>query len=322
MSTSEINNKIRDFVNDSVIKKTNIFSKKTDGDWNQFWGAVDTIEDTCLAIESFQQDSSDLFVKNPYLGTYGILQALYIQQDAVSYLKTILFGSSKKIDWNNNKYLELRKIRRLRNETIGHPVKTNKKGKESEYSNNEITSCAIERSSLSKDGFSYTLWTHSGPDRNNIKFSDIIELQNNKLSTELETILKELQKEEKQHKLKFRGNKLADLLNYKSLYQISLIYGVRWDDHLAWPSFDHYYNQYKKIRSGLEERYGKFGSLLRIQGTELLIKKLDYIFAKLEVFKNTGKFNEYEFEIHVDALDAGLNEIKTHLEEIDKEFQI
>ncbi|MDP2720333.1 MAG: hypothetical protein Q8P44_11025 [Dehalococcoidia bacterium] len=234
---------IRNFVNDSTIKKTSVFSRKRDGDWNQFCAALDTIEDTCLAIENFRQDPNDLFIKNPYLATYGILQALFIQRDAVNYLKTSLFGSSKKIDWGNKKYSELAKIRQVRNETVGHPVKTEQKGRKSKYPNDEITSCTIDRSSLSKDGFRYMLWMHSKTESKTIKFTEIIELQDKHLSAELESVMKELQKEEKQHKAKFKGEKLADLLNKPSLYQVNLTYGVQWNDHLAWPSFDHYYEQ-------------------------------------------------------------------------------
>lgn len=322
LKISEISIKIRDLFNNSTIKKTKVYSRKHDGDWNQFCAALDTIGDTCLAIENFQKDPNDLFIKNPYLATYGILQALFIQQDAVNYLKTSLFGSSNKIDWGNNKYFELAKIRQVRNETVGHPVKTEQKGRKSKYTNDEITSCTIYRSSLSKDGFRYMLRMSSKTESKTIKFSEIIELQDKYLGSELKSVMKEIQKEEKQHKTKFNGEKLADLLNQSSLYQINLIYGVQWNDHLAWPSFNHYYELYKKIRKGLEDRYGKFGETLGITGTEEVIKKLDYVFGKIETFKNTGEFENYELEVYIDALDAGLNELKTHLAEVDQEFEI
>lgn len=313
---------IRNFFNNSTIKKTNVFLKKQDGDWNQFCAALDTIEDTCLAIQNFQQDANDLFIKNPYLATYGILQALFIQRDAVNYLKISLFGSSKKIDWGNKKYSELAKIRQVRNETVGHPVKTNQKGRKSKYTNNEITSCTIDRSSLTKDGFRYMLWMHSRTESKAIKFSEIIEQQDKYLNVELESVMKELQKEERQHEVKFKGKKLGDLFNKTSLYQVKLIYGVQWNDSLAWPSFDYYYELYRQARKGLEDRYGKFGKTLRISGTKEVIKRLDYIFSKIETFKNTRKFETYELEVYIDALDVGLNELKTHLVEVDKEFEI
>lgn len=322
LKITEVSHRIRELFNNSTIKKTQVYSRKQNGDWNQFCASLDTLEDTCLAIENFQKDPNDLFIKNPYLATYGLLQALFIQQDAVNFLKISLFGISNKIDWKNKKYSELFKIRQVRNETIGHPVKKENKGNKSKYENDEITSCTIDRSSLSKDGFRYMLWMHSKTESKTIKFSDIISQQDKHLGNELEMVMKEIQKEEKQHKEKFNNEKLADLLNKSSLYQINLIYGVQWNDHLAWPSFDHYHKLYKKIRNSLEDRYGKFGETLRIPGTEEVIKKLDYIFGKIEAFKNTGNFENYELEIYIDALDVEINELKTHLAEVDQEFEI
>ena len=318
---SDTNNKIRDFVNDSIVKRTNIFAKKNSGDWNQFCAALDTIGDTSLAIESFEKSTESSFSENPYLFTYGLLQALVIQQDAVNFLKISLFGTDKKIVWWDKKYAELGTIRNLRNETIGHPVKTELKRNGAKYENDEITSCTIDRSSLSKEGFDYMLWKHSGTDRKRIEFSEILELQNNNLNDELKAIMKELKREEKEHKLKFKGDKLLPLLDAHSLYQVNNIYGVQWDDHLAWPSFDHYYKKYKQIRAGIESRYGKFGTLMRLSGTEELVKKIDYVFAKIEGFK-TVEFDNYELEVYVDALDAALIEFRDHLKEIDAEFEI
>lgn len=322
LKITEISHQIRELFNNSTIKKTQVYSRKQSGDWNQFCAALDTLEDTCLAIEDFQKNPNDLFIKNPYLATYGLLQALFIQQDAVNFLKISLFGISNKIDWKDNKYSELFKIRQVRNETIGHPVKKENKGNKSKYENDEITSCTIDRSSLSKDGFRYMLWMYSKTEGKTIKFADIISQQDKHLGNELEMVMKEIQKEEKEHKTKFKNEKLADLLNKPSLYQINLIYGVQWNDHLAWPSFNHYHGLYKKIRKSLEDRYGKFGETLRIPGTEEVIKKLDYVFGKIETFQQIGNFENYELEVYIDALDAGIKELKTHLAEVDQEFEI
>ena len=56
LKIEEIAIQIRNFFNDSTIKKTLVFLKKKDGDWNQFCAALDTIEDTCLAIENFLRE--------------------------------------------------------------------------------------------------------------------------------------------------------------------------------------------------------------------------------------------------------------------------
>lgn len=101
-----------------------------------------------------------------------------------------------------------------------------------------------------------------------------------------------------------------------------MIYGVAWGDHLAWPSFDYYHKQYVAVKRGLDDRYGGLERSLNIPGTKEMLKKLDYIFSKLEIYKANQFTSEYEFEIHVDALIAGVEELKTHLKEIDTNFEI
>ncbi len=281
---------------------------------------MDTIDDTCLAISSFQKELSNLLIKNPHIAVYGLLQTLFVQQDAVNFLKISLFGHDKKIDWKKNH--ELYKIRQIRNETIGHPIKTKQKGGKSSFVDDEITSCTVDWSSLDTEGFRYVLRRHSQPENKTIEFSKIIKVQNDCLSTELELVMKKLQKEEDKHKMKFEGKKLHDLIGESPLYQVSLIYGFRNCDNLAWLSFDYYYEIYKKIKKELEKRYGVFGETLRIPGTGEVVKKLDFVFSKIELFKNTGKYEYYDVVVYVDALVAGMNELQTHLVEIDKEFEI
>lgn len=91
---------------------------------------------------------------------------------------------------------------------------------------------------------------------------------------------------------------------------------------MAWPSFDHYHDIYKKVRKGLEDRYGKFSETIRIPGTHEVIKKLDFVFSKIETLKNTKEVENYELVVYIDALDVGLKELKTHLAEVDEEFEV
>lgn len=123
-SIQQISNKIRDFLHGSTIAKTKIFLDKDKGYWNQLWSSLDTIKDTEIAVGSFVQIRSEVFQKSPYITTYGLLQALYIQQDAISHLKESIFAA--KIDWEKE-YPEIYLIRDVRNLTIGHPTKNNRK---------------------------------------------------------------------------------------------------------------------------------------------------------------------------------------------------
>lgn len=76
------------------------------------------------------------------------------------------------------------------------------------------------------------------------------------------------------------------------------------------------------IRKGLEDRFGKFGKTIRIPGTYEVIKKMDFVFSKIDTFKNTKKFEDFELEVYIDASDAGLKELQMHLEETDRRFEV
>lgn len=58
-----------------------------------------------------------------------------------------------------------------------------------------------------------------------------------------------------------------------------------------------------------------------IQGTIIIIKKLDYIFSKVETFTELSELNKYEIEVYTDVLIFELNKLKLDLVEIDKIFK-
>lgn len=322
LKTWEICKDIRELFNNSVIKKTLVFWKRHDGDWNQFCAALDTIYSTSLAIEKFQSDSSDSFAENKYLLINGILQVLFVQQDAVNFLKTSLFDRDKGIDWEDDRCVELIKIRQIRNETVGHPVKTELKRNKSRYEKDEITSCTIDWSSVTKEGFSYFLWMSSKREERSVEFSKIIEQQDRILSLELWAIVEKMQNEENEHKAKFKGKNLAPLLSSSAIGEdVGFIHRAAWGDSLAWWCFLQYAAAFQDVREGLEDRYWKLEETLRISGTKLVIDKLSFIFSKIESFKNTDEFEAYEFEIYIDALERGIEELRYQLSSIDKEFE-
>ena len=104
---SERINKIRDYINDPR-KQFELFQNEKK--WNQLCASMDVIEDTQLAIGAyFKLESFDAY-KGGYLYLYGILQAFFMQQDAVSSLNYSLFN--KNIDFKKD-FPELYSIREL-----------------------------------------------------------------------------------------------------------------------------------------------------------------------------------------------------------------
>ena len=59
--------------------------------WMQLTSALDTLEDTSWAVEFYISTDYPNNMKGKYLYTYGLLQALFVQMDAVKSINDSLF---------------------------------------------------------------------------------------------------------------------------------------------------------------------------------------------------------------------------------------
>ena len=100
--------------------------RKDSDNWDRICSSSDIINDTICAIESYvKSDYPDEDIGLQYIFIYGLLQALYLQQDAVRNLFKVLHKCYPR----DQKFLyelsdELEEVRKLRNETTGHPTGT------------------------------------------------------------------------------------------------------------------------------------------------------------------------------------------------------
>jgi hypothetical protein len=94
------------------------FSADTDR-WSRFCVAIDTLEDTLLAIEAFVMNDPGHTHQEQYLRFYGLMQAVYIQEDAISELWTIVMESKLEKPDDDSGWMT---IRNIRNHSAGHPV--------------------------------------------------------------------------------------------------------------------------------------------------------------------------------------------------------
>lgn len=94
------------------------FDRATHGDWIVYCVAKDTIQDTAETLLTHRGKGFSTDVYARYFEYYGILQAAYLQQDAVFALYRLFFKKAPDVtgahNWN--------RLRDLRNDTAGHPV--------------------------------------------------------------------------------------------------------------------------------------------------------------------------------------------------------
>ena len=98
--------------------------------WMMLCSALDVIEDTDCCLEAFlatdinfDSGNQGLNDGKKYMFVYGTLQALFVQQDAVEH-----FHQALKIRYNLSRDHKsvLREIRDIRNNSIGHPTKSDR----------------------------------------------------------------------------------------------------------------------------------------------------------------------------------------------------
>lgn len=190
--------------------------------WNQLCSCLDVIEDSDLAIDVYRTEKLVTKDGTKYLAIYGLLQALFIQQDAILNL-----GESLGIPISIKNYPRLLDIRKIRNDSIGHPTKRDsnrgRKKKDPIFSYHYIS-----RPTLSPKGFQLISYYSNGKSEfKDVSVLNLIADQRKYASEMLLGIIGRLEQEEKAHKEKFGMEKLTAVfapLNYafEKLYKVLL----------------------------------------------------------------------------------------------------
>lgn len=304
--TDELLKNIRDLCN-HPWKRELLFQDRIN--WNKLWASMDAIEDSLLAINFYLRLPDFNSFDGGYLYVYGLMQALNIQQDAISNMSNALFNVD--IDYKSE-YPSLYTIREHRNNSIGHPTK---RGKDKSFH-------FISRVSLSKDKF--TLASFFPKTGKQSKFEEIntlecIKVQGELLNKILEKTMDKLHLDFENHKKKFKGQRLSDLIHNDLSYEFSKLYeNVNKHYPLTQMFFNRIRDTYEKIKIGIKERYFSLGAL---SGVNEIAQTLDYEFNRIQKDLLTNKIcDELELHIFIDALKKNFKEFQEMISEIDNEF--
>jgi hypothetical protein len=270
---------------------------------------MDVIGDTQIAINSYFSLPSFKAENGGYLFLYGLLQAFFLQQDAINHLSEALFDRA--INWKAD-YPDIYLVRELRNDSIGHPTK---RGKDESFH-------FIARYSLSKGHF--RLMSHYSK-TNDTKFNDIDinELrakQENSVIKILDNVIELMEKEYSDHKRKFANAKLTDLIPRTMSYSIGKVYeGIYNDYPLAEMNFSEIKRTINAVKDEIIKRYGKVSAL---QGVNDVIRRIDYILLKVDNWiQNKQLLNNDDAEVFLDSFSDRFNELKGMLKEIDEDVK-
>lgn len=137
---------LREYVNEPNLKAR---LRELQSTWLMLCSALDLLGDTELALHAFRTYSPESEVAecdgDRYLAVYGVLQAMFLQQDAVAGIHRALA-----VPLSPNPTLTA--IRELRNDSIGHPSNRGN-GKSFHF---------LTRRVLSRDGFELVSFASDG----------------------------------------------------------------------------------------------------------------------------------------------------------------
>jgi hypothetical protein len=118
---SALGQQIRDCVNNANLYDAHF--KNHPDEWMALCVAMDTLEDSCEALEYYEDSGIGNEIGEKYIKLYGLLQAIFLQQDSIRQLYLAFQGNYSQPDDDS----AWTKIRNLRNLTVGHPLEKNNK---------------------------------------------------------------------------------------------------------------------------------------------------------------------------------------------------
>ncbi len=210
MDLADVFREIRDFVNAPRRQYAIMQDRRA---WFQLCASMDLVEDSQLAIDAYPGATSDSDGAL-YLAVYGLLQAFFLQQDAVAHL-----GKAHGIPISEDQ--ELKAVREARNDIVGHPTMRRGKKKKKEA----FTTHSISRWSLSTDAIEVYSSDEQASSlyQRRFRISELIEEQRQGIVRALSAIQSELARREREHVAIFSGQPLTAIFPQTLGYTFSKI---------------------------------------------------------------------------------------------------
>ena len=300
-------NAIRDFVN-NPRKHHGLFKNKAL--YLQMCSALDVTSDTEEAILAFKDTKFEKDRATLYLAVYGVLQAIYVQQDAV-----VNLCNSLGIDENMKNYPRLSEIREIRNDSVGHPTKRHpkRKGGPTSYSfiaPQHLSTMEFDIVSMFSDGTS---------EQKHVSLPEIMRDQQTYISSILNMVKDKLDREEREHKEKFRMEKLLEIFRSTPYFFEKLSQDI----HGTHPGFgagsleniEEVITNFKEAVKRRDEAY--YESLLDdYELIEFAISRLHELFQLLDWFEEEIK----TAKIFTSFLQNEVTKLEKNAQEIDADY--
>lgn len=302
--------RIRDFINQP---RRHHALYRNRARWLQLRSSLDVIGDAEFAIEAYTAGEFGTDWGSRYLALYGLLQALFLQQDAVFHL-----CESLGIPVPRDKYPQLEVIREIRNASTGHPTKK-ERPKPTSYH-------FIARVTLNQDGFD--LLSYYGDQESEFKgisVSKLISDQRRSLVEILTSVIEELEHRDRTHKEQFKMEKLASLFPGTLSYHLGNIFlGINSSERVGLCLSD--LMQVKQALAAFKEALPRRGTALEVYSLDHMYDHTEYALSKLDAFFRNlldGEdplINAKDAHIYAFFVEQKFLGLKQAAEEIDEEY--
>jgi hypothetical protein len=298
--------KLRDLVNEP---RTQRYLARNRAKWNKLCSAMDVIEDTAMAVRSYSSQEDTRDKGKLYLLTYGILQALTVQRDAV-------FDLCDALDSNRcqGEFPGLDGVRAVRLSVAGHPTKKQREG-DGPYH--------LVQMSLGLGSFEVVSHSPVGPKFSYVDIANLIQRQSHELARILGGVIDDMKAVDAEHKAKFRGHKLEAVFPNTLSYSFEKIYEHIRGGHLAamgvW-GIEEVSKTLAEYRRALEARDIQIDTYDSIKYLyNLLSFPMDQLTCYLRK-ENSQIQNEKTAGIFAFFIEKHVEELKVIAKEIDKNF--
>lgn len=305
-SISDLLRQIRDLIN---IPRKRFILLEDRKIWYMLTSSMDVIGDTELASDAYLASiEDDREVGNLYLGLYGILQVLFVQQDAVMHLSESL-GIKYTLDE------ELNSIRNIRNDSIGHPTKRGW--------GQDLSFHYISRISMSRKGFRL-MSAHPGSQAEftEIDVFELITRQRKNLRNALSNVVAHLREEELDHRKYFRNQKLEEISGADLTYNFEKIGNAVFADthrELGMIHVESVLGKVAAFKSALEAR-----GLLQAHELKEFLGMASYSLSELRDYiddPTNSRLNNKDAEVFFDYARRRLDQLVERAKEFDEEYE-
>lgn len=240
----KLEDQLRDHINRGVLHYQLLNDKHK---WWMLCSALDVLGDTFIAFKDYLQTDFPKETGLKYIYCYGILQCFILQQDSLKHLYEIF-----EVQWETTS--ELKKIRKVRNASIGHTVLNNEGGR-SEKDKNEFNNF-ISRMTINKLGFDLLRYSKKTEDTiyEKISIHKLLKKQLDEAIVLLIRLIKEIINMENEVKKKFEHEKLVELLPISYWLEKTRSIYDKQNKLFAYTALDNIQKQYLELKQSLENR--------------------------------------------------------------------